>query len=134
MTTSTNYRYLGEISTHCACEVPDEITGDYRPAEECLGYCWEDSVEDFSNVIADFLADAPTNVFRIEGFPVWNGTVDGYFTADTATEFLAAVTVRGEWSLRFEVTPQAFTAVLSHHDVPMGGLLTVTYAPESDDQ
>jgi hypothetical protein len=59
---------------------------------------------------------------------LWHGSVSGEFTADSAIEFLAAVTVRGDWTLRWEVTPEAFTATLSHHDG--SGRITVVPAPE----
>jgi hypothetical protein len=43
-------------------------------------------------------------------------------------EFLSAVTVNGDWTLRWEVTPEAFVASLSHHDG--SGRITVVHAPE----
>jgi len=129
--TTTDYLLKGETTNGCTCTDFDETIADWVPRAECYGYCWDDQVEDFTNCLADFLAGAPTNEFAISGFPVWNGTVSGVFTADTAVEFLSAVTVRGDWTLRWEVTPQAFTAVLSHHDA--SGTITVVPVPEEED-
>ena len=131
MTTET-FTYKGETTNGCACLDFDERIADWVPSERCNGFCWDDQCEDFANCIAEFMDNNPSCEYRIEGFPVWYGEVGGVFEARTAMEFLNAITPSSEWVLRWEVTPTAFTAVLSHHDAPTGGRLTVTFA-ECDD-
>ena len=131
MTTDTDFLYKGETTNGCVCLEFNESLADWEPRAECYGYCWDDQVEDFTNCVNEFLDIAGTTEFRIEGFPLWYGTIDGVFEARNAGEFLEAVTVRGDWTLRWEVTPQAFTAVLSHHDG--SGRITVTPYIVTDD-
>lgn len=129
MTTSTDYLYKGETTNGCVCQDFDETLADWVPRAECYGYCWDDQVEDFTNCLEEFLAGHTR--FAVTGFPLWHGTIDGRFEARNAREFLAAVTVRGDWFLRWEVTPTAFVAHLSHHDA--SGTITVTPIDEDDD-
>jgi len=131
-TTTKTYLYKGEITNGCTCTEFDETIADWIPRAECYGYCWDDQVEDFTNCLGEFIDEAPSNRFRIEGFPLWNRTVAGEFRANSARDFLESVTVRGDWMLRWEVTPEAFTAILSHHDA--SGRITVVPLPEEDDE
>jgi hypothetical protein len=126
--TTTHYLYKGETTNGCICTEFDKNIADWIPRAECYGYCWEDQAEEFHNSIEEFMQGNPTHDFVITGFPVWYGDVSGVFEARTSMEFLSAVTVNGDWTLRWEVTPEAFVASLSHHDG--SGRITVVHAPE----
>jgi hypothetical protein len=131
-TTTETYLYKGETTNGCTCTAFDEKIADWVPRDECYGYCWDDQTDEFHNSIVEFMESNPTHNFLITGFPVWYGDVSGVFEARNSMQFLSAVTVRGDWTLRWEVTPEAFTATLSHHDG--SGRITVVPAPEEDDE
>ena len=122
----------GEITNSCTCTVYDAVKDEYTdiPSDECNGWCWDDQYEMFANDVAPFIEGCETGLFRIENFPVWDGTVNGYFDAGTTHMFLQAVTVRGDWTLRYEVSPTSFSAYLSHHDA--SGTITVKHVSEEE--
>lgn len=114
-----------EITNLCACVTFDEDTGEWKEAPECWGDCWSDQVEQFGwDTEALFAGD--TTEWRIDGFPVWNGTRSGTFTAKTHEELLRAITPdRTEWRLSYKVESDHISCVLYHHDAPTGGRMTV---------
>ena len=128
MTTTTT----ATLTNTCTCVTYNEDSGDWEEAPECWGDCWTDQVEDFENITEHLFSDNEQG-FTITGFPVWNGTRDGYFLARNAEELLRNITPdRTAWTLRLTVYPTHLTGVLSHHDAPTGGLITVT--PYSQDE
>ena len=123
--------YTAVYQNTCSCEVYDPETDESTPADDCYGDCWEDTVQDFTN-ITEHLFTEWNQGFSIVGFPVWNGTIDGRFTARNAKELLNAMTPdRTEWRMEVTVHADRIVARLSHHDCPTGGTMTVT--PISDD-
>ena len=128
MTTTTTAEYTNT----CTCVTYNDDAGEWETAPECWGDCWSDQVEDFENITEHLFSDNEQG-FTITGFPVWNGTRDGYFLARNAEELLRNITPdRTEWTLRLTVHPTHLTGVLSHHDAPTGGVITVT--PFSQDE
>ena len=128
MTTTTT----ATLTNTCTCVTYNDDSGDWEVAPECWGDCWSDQVEDFENITEHLFSDNEQG-FTITGFPVWNGTRDGYFLARNAEELLRNITPdRTAWTLRLTVYPTHLTGVLSHHDAPTGGLITVT--PFSQDE
>ena len=127
--------YTAVYQNTCSCVEYDEETEgaeDAVPTEYCYGWCWNDTVQDFSH-ITEHLFTENSQGFRITGFPVWNGTVDGYFSASNAEQLLNNITPdRTEWRLEVTVHADHLTGRLYHHDAPMGGTITVT--PFSDDR
>lgn len=122
----------GIIRNTCSCESWNESTGEWVPADDCYGDCWEDQQYDFE-LATESLFKSPnfTGSWKIQGFPVWNGTVDGMFDADTSKKLLSAITPNNtEWILRYEIIGETLTGVLSHHDAPTGGRITVTMIRE----
>jgi len=116
------------ITNSCGCE--DE-TGE---ATDCYGYCWEDTLNSFAEDVAPLFDNAEfSGTWRIEGFPLWNGNVDGFIDAQFPSKLLAAITVNGEWILRYNVTKNGLDCILSHHDVPTGRGFTVVSVPRDDD-
>lgn len=124
--------YTAEYTNECSCEHSNETYDEFAPSNDCYGNCWELQVEDFANITEHLFTDNEQG-FTITGFPVWNGTVDGYFLAHNAEELLRNITPdRTAWTLRLTVHITHLTGVLSHHDAPTGGLITVT--PFSQDE
>ena len=76
-------------------------------------------------VITQHLFTENNQEFRIEGFPVWYGTIDGTFHARNAEKLLESITPdRTEWHLEVTVHETHLTGRLSHHDG--SGTITVT--------
>ena len=124
--------YSAEYTNTCSCEVWNEETDECVPANDCYGDCWDFTVEDFAN-ITEHLFSENSQGFRITGFPVWNGTIDGYFSARNASELLNAITPdRTEWRLEVTVHADHLTGRLYHHDAPMGGNIVVTPFSEEE--
>lgn len=125
--------YTAVYQNTCSCGDWDEETDEFTPANDCWGDCWDFTVEDFSN-ITEHLFSENSQGFRITGFPVWNGTVDGYFSARNAKELLDNITPNStEWRLEVTVHADHLTGRLYHHDAPMGGNITVTPFSEEDE-
>ncbi len=142
-TDHTHARTLtGEITNTCTCVTYNEDTGDWDEAPECWLDCWDYQVEDWTELMQDWVDNNPTGEWLVTNFPTWHGGVTGVTVAHTAEELLRAITVRSEWRMRWtlstttDATTQATTrtleCVLSHHDAPTGGRMTVTYAPVCD--
>jgi len=126
METTTMY----EISTECSCSILDEATGEETESTVCFGFCSDDQMEDFQFVLTDWFVPG---TFRIEGFPVWYGTIGGLFDAKNPQEFLWSITPeRTDWILRYNVEDDKFVGVLSHHDGT--GTITVSKYEEQDDE
>jgi hypothetical protein len=123
MTTDTNEFTTtdAEITNECQCLLWEDGVGydNEIPSEHCFGTCWEDALENWTDTVADFVRDGGD--FVVDGFPLWGGSVSGFFTAKNAKEILSAITVRGEWRLRYSVGPELIAATIWHHDVPTGG-------------
>jgi len=116
-----------EITNECSCTDYNEDTQEDTPSADCQGWCWEDTLGMFTEDVMP-LFDARTdsgNEWRIDGFPVWDGTRGGVFTADTPKEMLSAITIRGGWILRYRLDGNTLDAILSHHDAPTGGRMTI---------
>jgi hypothetical protein len=126
MTTTTT----ATLTNTCTCVTYNDDSGDWEVAPECWGDCWDCQVEDFTNITEHLFTDNEQG-FTITGFPVWNGTRDGYFLARNAEELLRNITPdRTEWRLEVTVHATHLTGVLSHHDG--SGVITVT--PYSQDE
>jgi hypothetical protein len=118
------------ITNTCICVTYNDDSGDWEEAPECWGDCWTDQVEQFQEM-AEHLFTENNQEFRIEGFPVWYGTIDGTFHARTPEKLLESITPdRTEWRLELTVHADHLTGVLSHHDGT--GVITVTPIAEGD--
>lgn len=119
--TDTTERYH-EITNVCECE-------DF----DCGGACWHSAVEWLAEDIQQWWDDNPTYLWRVEGLPLWNRTVSGQFEARTIEDFVRGITVRSEWRLRWSNKGDHLECVLSHHDVPTGGVLRVYHGIDDGD-
>ena len=96
-----------------------------------------DMETDYFFMTAEVLIDANKRdhegdcYWRIQGFPLWDGTKDGIAHADTPKGLLEVLTVRGDWSLRWRLNEWGgLTVHLSHHDA--SGTMEVTPTPNPD--
>jgi hypothetical protein len=107
----------GEITTNCAC-VDDDGVEFYN--EHCDGECYRWSLEDFAQVVEPLFKDG--NHFKVSGIKLWSGTVGGIAKCNDAEDLVRAMSVRGDFTLRWEFDDEtnALEARLSHHDCPMG--------------
>ena len=116
--------YTATYQNTCSCQYHDAEADEYYPTDNCYGDCWTDTVCDFE-VITQHLFTENNQEFRIEGFPVWYGTIDGTFHARNAEKLLESITPdRTEWHLEVTVHETHLTGRLSHHDG--SGTITVT--------
>ena len=112
------------ITNTCTCVTYNDDSGDWEEAPECWGDCWTDQVEYFEEITKHLFTDN-NQEFRIEGFPVWYGTIDGTFHARTPEKLLESITPdRTEWRLEVTIHETHLTGALSHHDG--NGTITVT--------
>ena len=120
----------GTIATHCTCVDED---GEEFFNEYCDGTCYEYAIEDFSIVVEPLFE--VSDYFKISGIQLWNSTVSGFAKCTTSRELVEAMSVRGEFILRWEFDDETNTlgARLSHHDCPMGCYVTVEPIPEEVD-
>ena len=121
-----------EITNECSCMNYDEDTDTFTQSDYCHGDCWDDTLEMFSYDVADLMEKNESGIWRVEGLPLWNGSVDGYGEAFTAEELLRMITVNSSWILRYSIDNDEIHAVLSHHDVPTGGKMTISIAKDTE--
>lgn len=123
----------GEITNDCSCVQVDE---DGNPTDEpvsyCYGDCWQDSVDEFSDITRDFCENNETGWWKVTNLRLWNGEVSGYFSAYTVEGMLEGMAVRGSWIMRYKVFSDRIEYSLSHHDAPMGSLTTLTAVAEDE--
>lgn len=110
----------GELTNGCTCVTYNEDKGDFEPAPECWGDCWDCSIEDFENLAKDFIDSNETGWWRVTNLRLWNGETSGFFHAKNVADIVRGMTVRSEWIMRYEVFADRIEYSLSHHDAPMG--------------
>jgi hypothetical protein len=118
MTTET--RVYQQITNNCTCT--DEA-GEYT--RECFG-CWDDTLSNFDEDVSRLFELSPNCEFAIDGLPLWNRDLSGVVQAMTSKDLLKAITVSGDWTLRYAVDGDKLYCTLSHHDVACGRSFTVT--------
>jgi hypothetical protein len=125
----------GEITNTCTCLLFEDETGEHSVDNSgltCFGDCWEFAVGDFENATEELRNNNETNWWRVQNLRLWDGEVSGYFHADTVSDILRGMTVRSEWTMRYEVFAEKIEYSLSHHDAPTGSKSVLTCI--SDDE
>jgi hypothetical protein len=130
MTTTDTLK--GTITNTCSCVSYNEETGYLQEATECEGLCWEYSVEDFAMITEELRDSNETGWWKVENLRLWNGDTGGLFPADTVAKLIEGMTVRSEWTMRYEVFADRIEYSLSHHDAPTGS--TTTVRPVTEDE
>jgi hypothetical protein len=120
----TTKQITGEITNTCTCNLYEE-DGEVKSIDEtygstCFGDCWEFAVEDFAMVTETLRDSNETGWWRVENLRLWNGEVSGLFDANTVAKLIEGMTVRGEWTMHYEVFDDRIEYSLSHHDAPTG--------------
>lgn len=133
---TTKQIHKGTITTSCTCAIYNEETGDWEESPECWD-CWSDDVRYFSESVTPLFTEEEEHLvhgewqvgykFSIQGIGLWNRTVGGTFVVADQEELLRAMTVNGDYTLRwqFDETTNELSALLSHHDCPTGSTVTV---------
>lgn len=121
-----------EYTNQCSCQNYNEDTDTFTDSEHCYGDCWDFTVEDFQNITEHLFNKNETNWWRVSGLRLWNGDIDGVFTAQNATDLLQGMSVRSDWLMRGEVFEDRIEYSLSHHDAPMGSSSTLTMITEEE--
>jgi hypothetical protein len=118
----------GEITTSCTCN--EEEMRDEDMPYYCYGECYDWALEDFAQVVEPLFKDG--NHFKISGIQLWDRAVGGIAKCDTAEDLVQAMSVRGDFILRWEFDDEtnALEARLSHHDCPTGCRVIVEQADE----
>jgi hypothetical protein len=109
---STKFVY----TTMCSCSSYDEETDENIPSEVCYGDCWEETVEDFTNIVAHLFEKNERCWWKIKDLALWDGNYSGYFYAEDARDLIKGMTVNSEWIMRGEVFDDRIEYSLSHHD------------------
>lgn len=129
---STENTVKFEYTNTCSCTFYDEETDEYIETNDCFGDCWDQTIEDFTNITSDLFDKNETNWWRVSGIRLWNGDVGGLFHADSVEKLIEGMTVKSLWIMRGEVFNDRIEYSLSHHDAPMGSSSVLTIITEEE--
>lgn len=122
-----------EISSDCSCVEFDEDENESQ-ASECWG-CWDDDKTNFKyEILAPWLEangwDEDTEILIKSENMNWD-RVTGW-AVKSASDALNALTLNGEFTLRYKLVGEELTCVRSSHD-EMGALFTFNLYEEDKD-
>lgn len=124
----------GEITNTCTCLAYEEDgetkSVDTEYGSTCYGDCWEYAVEDFAMVTEELRNANETDWWKVGNLRLWDGVSSGYFYGKTVADIIEGMTVRSEWTMRYEVFADRIEYSLSHHDSPTGSSTTLTPVTE----
>ena len=126
-----------EITNNCVCVVYDEETGmtkqdeygDVR-SDECFG-CFDESIDDLNtNLLPDWLSErgaSHDNYVVIDGSGMgWQRRSGTIIARATGKAIVKALSINGDFILRFAIKDGALTAVRSSHD-ELGASFSIGY-------
>ena len=105
-----------EYTNMCSCTSYNEETDEDVPSDDCYGDCWEETIEDFTNIVAHLFEKNERCWWRIKDLTLWDGNYSGYFYADNVKDLIGLMTVNSAWIMRGEVFDDRIEYSLSHHD------------------
>lgn len=105
-----------EYTNMCSCTTYNEETDESAPSDDCYGDCWEETIEDFTNIVAHLFEKNERCWWRVKDLALWDGNHSGYFYADDAKDLIYGMTVNSSWIMRGEVFDDRIEYSLSHHD------------------
>ena len=131
---TNNTALVGELTNNCTCLTYEE-DGETKSVDTeydstCYGDCWEYAVEDFANITEELRNSNETDWWKVSNLRLWDGESSGYFHAKTVADLIEGMTVRSDWSMRYEVHADRIEYSLSHHDSPTGSGTTLTAVSE----
>ena len=110
----------GEITNSCTCltfeEDGETKSVDTEYGSTCYGDCWQFAVEDFEMITEELRKSNETDWWKVENLRLWHGDVSGFFYAETVADLIEGMTVRSDWTMRYEVFADRIEYSLSHHD------------------
>jgi hypothetical protein len=124
----------GEITNSCTCLLFEEdgetksIDTDY--GSTCYGDCWQFAVEDFAMITEELRNSNETDWWKVSNLRLWDGESSGYFHAKTVADLIEGMTVRSDWTMRYEIHADRIEYSLSHHDAPTGSATILTAVSE----
>lgn len=122
-----------EMTNACTCANYYE-EGEQVEFAYCLGFCWDEQVEDFiENCVKELFNNSQTSWWKVTGLNLWNGNYDGIFHADDVFELITGMTVNSEWIMRGTAYSDRIEYSLSHHD-SMGSNTMLTNISEEERQ
>jgi hypothetical protein len=123
----------GEITNSCTCLLFEEDgetkSVDTEYGSTCYGDCWQFAVEDFAMITEELRNSNETDWWKVSNLRLWSGEVSGYFHAKTVADLIEGMTVRSDWTMRYEIHADRIEYSLSHHDA-MGSASTLTAVSE----
>lgn len=110
------------LSNVCSCQFEDE-DGVSRPFDICD--CWEEAVHIWEIATTDLFPFTSRSVWRVEGWPLWNGESSGIVVVKDARDLLRKIIVQSEFRLAGFVHEDRIEATIWHHDRPTGATFFV---------
>lgn len=124
----TKFKY----TSNCTCTNYEDDTEETTEASECYGNCWEQTLEDFSNITSGLFEKNDTLWWKISNFRLWDGNHNGFAYADSPIKLIEAMTVNSEWTIRGTILDNHIEYSLSHHDAPTGSNTTLSIITEEE--
>jgi len=118
------------ITNGCTCEDYDEEKDISIPSENCYGFCWEEMIQDFSNITEHLFDKNETMWWKVNNLRLWDGEHSGYIYARSAEELIRGMSVNSEWSMHGGIYSEYIKYSLHHHDAPMGSNSILTIISE----
>lgn len=130
---TNNTALVGELTNNCNCLLFEEDgetkSVDTEYGSTCYGDCWEYAVEDFATITEELRNSNETDWWKVSNLRLWDGESSGYFHANTVADLIEGMTVRSDWTMRYEVHADRIEYSLSHHDAN-GSATTLTAVSE----
>jgi len=127
-----------EVTNNCTCTVYDEETGEAQkdeygyiiPSDECFG-CFTESVDDLNDyLLPEWLSakgmTSENYVILNSDNMNWNRVSGWVIAKATGEAIVKALSINGDFILRFSRENDKLTAVRSSHD-ELGALFTIDY-------
>jgi hypothetical protein len=130
---TNNTALTGKLTNNCDCLLFEEDgetkSVDTEYGSTCYGDCWEYAVEDFATITEELRNSNETDWWKVSNLRLWDGESSGYFHAKTVADLIEGMTVRSDWTMRYEVHADRIEYSLSHHDAN-GSATTLTAVSE----
>ena len=128
MSISTEEKITLEMSSDCTCTNEDET-----PSTDCFD-CWQDSVWLFKDMMNDWrrTVGVDWNTVRITGRAMGWQSRSGEALV-SFDKVLEALTINGDFTLRFKHEGTVLTATRSSHDEPTGAGFSFTLVQDEDE-
>jgi hypothetical protein len=125
-----------EVSSNCVCEDYDEETGEAVYSNDCFG-CYDDSLELLKSEVIEPWLEAndlyEDTAVRISGTAIGWRRLSGYKDT-TPKELVEALSLNGDYTLKFDLTGTTLSVKRYSHDEPTGASFTVDVAPVESEE